>query len=102
MQQEVPQLRFAATRLASGPKLHYAEQGDRGGEPIVFLPAYTDSWFSFSRVLPLLPPRYHAYAVDQRGHGDSERPACYRSGLLPQQKQSPGPLRCQNTSGTDR
>jgi non-heme chloroperoxidase len=76
MQQQVPQLRFATTRLATGPRVHYAEQGDPGGEPIVFLPAYTDSWFSYSRVLPLLPARYHAYAVDQRGHGDSERPDC--------------------------
>ena len=76
MQQQVPQLGFATTRLASGPRVHYAEQGDPSGEPIVFLPAYTDSWFSYSRVLPLLPPRYHAYAVDQRGHGDSERPDC--------------------------
>jgi pimeloyl-ACP methyl ester carboxylesterase len=76
MRQEVPQLRFATTRLASGPLVHYAEQGDPDGEPIVFLPAYTDSWFSYSRVLPLLPARYHAFAVDQRGHGDSERPGC--------------------------
>ena len=28
------------------------------------------------RVLTLLLARYHAYALDQRGHGDSERPAC--------------------------
>jgi non-heme chloroperoxidase len=76
MQQQVPQRRFATMRLASGPRVHYAEQGDPGGEPIVFLPAYTDSWFSYSRVLPLLPVRYHAYALDQRGHGDSERPDC--------------------------
>jgi non-heme chloroperoxidase len=76
MQQEAPQLRFATVRLGSGLRLHYAEQGDPGGEPVVFLPAYTDSWFSYSRVLPLLPPRYHAVAVDQRGHGDSERPDC--------------------------
>jgi pimeloyl-ACP methyl ester carboxylesterase len=76
MQRQVPQLRFATMRLASGPRVHYAEQGDPSGEPIVFLPAYTDSWFSYSRVLPLLPPRYHAYALDQRGHGDSERPEC--------------------------
>src|SRR6266542_144001 len=76
MQQEVPQLRFTTTRLASGPRVHYAEQGDPDGEPIIFLPAYTDSWFSFSRVLPRLSVRYHAYAVDQRGHGDSDRPAC--------------------------
>jgi non-heme chloroperoxidase len=76
MQQQVPQLRFATTRLATGPRIHYAEQGDAGGESIVFLPAYTDSWFSYSRVLPLLPARYYAYALDQRGHGDSERPDC--------------------------
>jgi pimeloyl-ACP methyl ester carboxylesterase len=76
MRQQVPQLRFSTMRLASGPRVHYAEQGDPNGEPIVFLPAYTDSWFSYSRVLSLLPPRYHAYALDQRGHGDSERPDC--------------------------
>jgi non-heme chloroperoxidase len=76
MQQQVPQLRFATTRLATGPRVHYTEQGDPSGAPIVFLPAYTDSWFSYSRVLPRLPARYHAYALDQRGHGDSERPDC--------------------------
>ena len=27
-------------------------------------------------MLALLPARYRAYALDQRGHGDSERPAC--------------------------
>jgi hypothetical protein len=54
MQQDGQQLRFATARLASGPRVHYAEQGDPGGEAIVFLPAYTDSWFSYSRVLPLL------------------------------------------------
>jgi non-heme chloroperoxidase len=74
MQQNAPQLRFATARLASGPQVHYAEQGDPGGEPILFLHGYTDSWFSFSRLLPLLPNRYRALALDQRGHGDSERP----------------------------
>jgi non-heme chloroperoxidase len=68
--------RFATTRLATGLKVHYAEQGDPGGEAILFLPAYADSWFSYSRVLPLLPSRHHAFALDQRGHGDSERPPC--------------------------
>jgi non-heme chloroperoxidase len=76
MQHAVPPLRFATTRLATGVQVHYAEQGDPGGAAIVLLPAYADSWFSYSRVLPLLPARHHAYAVDQRGHGDSERPAC--------------------------
>jgi non-heme chloroperoxidase len=27
-------------------------------------------------VLPLLSPEYHAFALTQRGHGDSERPEC--------------------------
>jgi hypothetical protein len=39
--------RFATTRLATGLKVHYAEQGDPGSEAILFLPAYADSWFSF-------------------------------------------------------
>ena len=76
MQEDVPQLRFATTHLASGPQVHYAAQGDLDGEPILFLHGYTDSWFSFSRLLPLLPSRYHAFAFSQRGHGDSERPDC--------------------------
>jgi non-heme chloroperoxidase len=76
MQQAVPPPRFATARLATGLRVHYTEQGDPGGEPILFLPAYADSWFSYSRVLALLPARYHAYAFDQRGHGESERPAC--------------------------
>jgi hypothetical protein len=39
MRQQVPQLRFSNMRLASGPRVHYAEQGEPNGEPIVFLPA---------------------------------------------------------------
>ena len=47
-QQVPPQLRFATTSV----RLHYAEQGDRTGEAFVLLHGYSDSWFSFSRVLP--------------------------------------------------
>jgi non-heme chloroperoxidase len=67
---------FATTRLATGLRVHYAEQGDRDGEAIVFLHAYADSWSSYGRVLPLLSPSYHAFALDQRGHGDSDKPEC--------------------------
>ena len=70
----VPQLRFATKRLGTGPLVHYAEQGDPSGEVLVFVHGWPDSWFSFSRILPLLPARYRAYALDQRGFGDSERP----------------------------
>ncbi len=72
---------FATMRLATGLRVHYAEQGDREGEAIVFLHAYVDSWFSYSRVLPLLSAEYHAFAPDQRGHGDSDKPrCCYTAG----------------------
>src|ERR671914_2550815 len=69
-------IQFATMPLKTGLRLHYAEQGDRDGEAVVFLHGYSDSWFSFSRVLPLLSPEHHAFALTQRGHGDSERPEC--------------------------
>jgi len=69
-------MEFATTPLATGPSLHYAERGDPRGEAILFLHGYVDSWHSFSRVLTLLSPEYHAFAFDQRGHGDSDKPEC--------------------------
>jgi non-heme chloroperoxidase len=69
-------VQFATTHLSTGPRLHYAERGDREGEAIIFLHGYSDSWHSFSRVLPLLSPKYHAFALTQRGHGDSDKPEC--------------------------
>jgi non-heme chloroperoxidase len=69
-------VQFATTHLSRGPRLHYAERGDREGEAIIFLHGYSDSWYSFSRVLPLLSPEYRAFALTQRGHGDSDKPEC--------------------------
>jgi pimeloyl-ACP methyl ester carboxylesterase len=51
------------TQLATGPRLHYAEQGDPTGEAIIFLHGYSDSWFSFSPVLPLLHAVSCAFAA---------------------------------------
>ena len=68
-------LRFGVARLENGPLIRYAEQGDPAGEPLILLHGYSDSWYSFSRLLPMLEPEgYHVFAVDQRGHGCSERP----------------------------
>src|ERR687891_1662783 len=68
---------FAMTpQLATGVRLHYAERGDPTGEAIIFLHGYSDSWYSFSRALPLLSPEYHAFALTERGHGDSDKPEC--------------------------
>ncbi|MGF1470111.1 MAG: alpha/beta fold hydrolase [Rubrobacteraceae bacterium] len=74
MQQAHQKLRFDTTQLETGLQVHYVQHGDQTEEAIVFLHGYTDSWYSFSRVLPLLSPEHHAFALDQRGHGDSDKP----------------------------
>lgn len=68
--------------LRTGVRMHYVEKGrnDNRGKVVIFLHGYTDSWRSFERNLPLLSDKLHAYALDQRGHGDSSKPACcYRA-----------------------
>ena len=60
--------------LSTGVKLEYVETGKKSGTPIILLHGITDSWHSFEKVLPLLPSNIHAFALSQRGHGDSERP----------------------------
>jgi pimeloyl-ACP methyl ester carboxylesterase len=55
-------------------KLEYVEQGDRNGVPVIFLHGITDSWRSFELVMPHLPKSVRAFALSQRGHGDSGRP----------------------------
>ena len=62
-------------RLSNGITMHYAAQGPATGPALVMLHGFTDSWFSFSRVLPLMPLELRIVAPDMRGHGDSERPA---------------------------
>jgi non-heme chloroperoxidase len=68
-------VRFATLAQANGPTLRYAISGPEAGQPIVLLHGYSDSSFSFSRVMPLLARQgFQAIALDQRGHGDSDRP----------------------------
>jgi non-heme chloroperoxidase len=59
-----------------GVSLEYAEAGRRQGRPVIFLHGYTDSWFSFSRIMPLIPTEIRAYYLTLRGHGGSDKPAC--------------------------
>ena len=44
MLQQPSNMHFAMVSLSTGVTLHYAECGDRKGEAIIFLHAYTDSW----------------------------------------------------------
>ena len=74
MGEPAARLRFGTVRLATGPQLQYAERGDDSAPPVLLLHGWPDSWFSYSRVLPLLPDRYRALVPDQRGFGESDRP----------------------------
>ena len=67
-------MRFDKARLSNGLRIHYAESGDARGTPVVFVHGWPDSWFSFSRVLPLLPATLRLIALDQRGFGESDQP----------------------------
>ena len=60
--------------LPNGVQLEYAEQGSFTGTPVIFLHGLSDSWHSFESVLSFLPDNIHAFAISQRGHGDSDRP----------------------------
>src|SRR5687768_7801563 len=55
--------RLRNVRLSTGVRLHYAEQGDSAStsEPIILLHGLSDSWFSFSLVLPLLSAQHRVY-----------------------------------------
>jgi non-heme chloroperoxidase len=55
--------------------LQYAEQGDPSGIPLLLLHGFAESWQSFERVLARLPASIHTFALTQRGHGDTSRPA---------------------------
>jgi pimeloyl-ACP methyl ester carboxylesterase/tetratricopeptide (TPR) repeat protein len=61
--------------LPGRTRLSYVEQGDRSGIPVVLVHGYADSWRSYERVLPHLPQSLHVFAITQRGHGSSGKPA---------------------------
>ena len=62
-------------KTKAGITLNYVEQGDPHGPVLVLLHGAGDSWHSYDRVFPLIPHRYHVYAITLRGHGLSDHPA---------------------------
>jgi non-heme chloroperoxidase len=68
--------RRRARREVSRPDvtLRYDAYGIPGGHPVLLLHGYSDSSYSFSRILPHLPATWFVIVPDQRGHGDSGRP----------------------------
>jgi pimeloyl-ACP methyl ester carboxylesterase len=64
---------FSEPVRPGSPRLWYVQQGPKTGPAVIMLHGSSDSSFSFSRVLPLLPPSIRVIVPDQRGHGRSDR-----------------------------
>jgi pimeloyl-ACP methyl ester carboxylesterase len=54
----------------NGIELHYVSAGD-SGVPILLVHGFPETWWAFSKVMPLLAAHHRVYAVDLRGFGDS-------------------------------
>ncbi|MGE0930962.1 alpha/beta fold hydrolase [Peijinzhouia sedimentorum] len=52
--------------------LHYVMGGS--GEPLVLLPGWPQTWWSFHHIMPALVEKYTVIVVDLRGMGDSDKP----------------------------
>lgn len=69
-----PALQEQFIQLPGSVELEYVEQGNTSGIPVIFLHGLTDSWHSFESTLTHLPNTIHAFALSQRGHGESFKP----------------------------
>lgn len=61
--------------LSTGVTLEYVELGDKDGVPVILLHGFPDSWHSYEQVLSYMPKSLHVFAISQRGHGNSDKPA---------------------------
>jgi 3-oxoadipate enol-lactonase len=58
-------------------KINYIEQGT-GNEALIFIHGYSGGLRDWREALNRLPKEYHAFALDLRGHGKSDRPGSYK------------------------
>jgi pimeloyl-ACP methyl ester carboxylesterase len=62
--------------LANGLRMGYVEMGDKSKPTLVFLHGYTNSSLGYLPLGRLLARDFHVYLLDQRGHGESDKPEC--------------------------
>ena len=62
------------TLEARGLRFHYVEWGERGGSPLVLLHGLGAMCRIWDHLAVTVQDRYHIFAPDQRGHGDTSWP----------------------------
>jgi esterase len=68
-----PAVRYVSRQtVLNGLRFHFTEWGDPAAPPIVLLHGGNQSSHSWDLVSLHLSDRFHVYALDQRGHGDTE------------------------------
>lgn len=65
-----------------GVVLHYREAGDPGAPPLALLHGLLADAREWDEIALVLAERYHVFALDQRGHGESGRPGTYSFELM--------------------
>jgi pimeloyl-ACP methyl ester carboxylesterase len=56
----------------NGIKLHYVVGGS--GSPLILLPGWPQTWWSYHKMMPLLAKKHKVIAIDIRGMGSSDKP----------------------------
>ena len=68
-----PSVRYVSRQtVLRGMRFHFTEWGEPGAPPVLLLHGGNQSSHSWDLVSLHLSDRYHVYALDQRGHGDTE------------------------------
>ncbi len=58
--------------VVNGLRLHLLDWGGEGRTPLLLLHGFTGSAHAWDTLSIALQPHFHVYALDQRGHGDSD------------------------------
>jgi pimeloyl-ACP methyl ester carboxylesterase len=70
-----PAYRVTFPQLRSGIRIRAVERGDSGSPPVVLIPGWGCSVYTFNRNMPALADAgFRAIAVDLKGHGLSDKP----------------------------
>lgn len=65
-----------ATVRSSGEdvRIHHVIGGKKDGDPLLLIPSWPQTWYSWRHVMPELAKSYRVVAAEPRGMGGSERP----------------------------